>query len=241
MGRCWQPSVWRALWYVPRVDTTGRHTGWLADWLGPGELPVQPEEIKEFAALAREDHYAPGDTVFRIGQAPTRVHIVREGAIELSRILKGRRVVLQILRPGDVVGDISVFLRIKVPWDAVALEDSLILSFDSVALHRMLSQHPSLTWRWLHSVSGRVAGFWYRVVELLAGDLEAQLASVLVRRNERGLVNLSQGRLAELIGGNRSSVNRILKRLEEQGLVKVHYGQVEVLDEEELSRAAGLS
>jgi DNA-binding MarR family transcriptional regulator len=86
-----------------------------------------------------------------------------------------------------------------------------------------------------------VAGFWYRVVELLAGDLEAQVASVLVRRNERGLVNLSQSHLAELIGGNRSSVNRILKRLEEQGLVKVHYGQVEVLNEEELSRAAGLA
>lgn len=234
------PPLYGRLWYVPPVDEPSRHTEWLADWLGPGELPVQPEEIAEFAGLAREDRYAPGDTVFRIGQAPTRVHIVREGAIELSRVLKGRRVVLQILLPGDVVGDISVFLRIKVPWDAVAQEDSLILSFDSVALHRLLSERPSLTWRWLHSVSARVAGFWYRVVELLAGDLEAQVASVLVRRNERGLVNLSQAHLAELVGGNRSSVNRILKRLEERGLVKVHYGQVELLNEDELARAAGL-
>lgn len=222
------------------MDVPSRHTKWLTEWLGPGELPIRPEEIEELAALAREDHYVPGDTVFRIGQAPTRVHIVREGAIELSRDLKGRRVVLQILRPGDVVGDISVFLRIKVPWDAVAQEDSLILSFDSVSLHDLLIQRPSLTWRWLHSVSGRVAGFWFRVVELLAGDLESSVASVLVRRNERGIVNLSQSHLAELVGGNRSSVNRVLKRLEEQGLVKVHYGQVEVLNEEELSEAAGL-
>lgn len=190
--------------------------------------------------LAREDHYSPGETVFRIGQAPTRVHIVREGAIELSRHLKGKRVVLQILRPGDVVGDISLFLRMQVPWDAVALEESLILSFDSVALHQLLIQRPALTWRWLHSVSGRVAGFWFRVVELLAGDLEAQVASVLVRRNERGLVNLSQSHLAELVGGNRSSVNRVLKRLEEQGWVKAHYGMVEVIDEAQLNRIAGL-
>lgn len=228
------------LWYVLPVDIPSRHADWIAEWLGPGELPVDAVEIDELVALAREDHYAPGDVVFRLGQAPTRVHIVREGAIELSRVLKGRRVVLQILRPGDVVGDISVFLRMQVPWDAVALEDSLILSFDSVSLHRLLLEHPSLTWRWLHSVSGRVAGFWYRVVELLAGDLEAQVAAVLIRRNERGVVNLSQTHLAELVGGNRSSVNRILKRLEEQGLVKVHYGQVEVLDEDELARAAGV-
>ena len=71
------------------MDVPSRHTGWLSDWLGPGELPIQPEELEEFAALAREDHYAPGETVFRIGQAPTRVHIVRDGAIELSRLLKG--------------------------------------------------------------------------------------------------------------------------------------------------------
>jgi Mn-dependent DtxR family transcriptional regulator len=55
------------------------------------------------------------------------------------------------------------------------------------------------------------------------------------------MVNLSQSHLAELVGGNRSSVNRVLKRLEEQGLVKVHYGQVELLNEEELAKAAGLA
>ena len=128
----------------------------------------------------------------------------------------------------------------RVPWDAVALEDSLILSIDSLSLHGLLKERPGLAWRWLHSVSSRVAGFWNRVIELLAGDLEAQVAFVLVRRAEHGVVHLSQGNLAELVGGNRSSVNRILKRFEDRALVTVHYGQVEILDEAELTKAAGL-
>ncbi|MDQ1504805.1 MAG: hypothetical protein QOD57_2532, partial [Actinomycetota bacterium] len=33
---------------------------------------------------------------------------------------------------------------------------------------------------------------------------------------------------------------RVLKRLEEQGLVSVHYGQVEILDEAKLAKCAGL-
>lgn len=223
------------------MDVARTHAEWIASWLGPGELaPFESDEIHELAALLREDHYSAGATVFRIGQAPARVHIVRSGAIQLTRTLKGRKAVLQILQPGDVVGDISLFLRMQVPWDAVALEDSLILSIDSVSLHRLLKDRPSLAWRWLHSVSSRVAGFWNRVIELLAGDLEAQVAFVLVRRAEGGVVHLSQGHLAELVGGNRSSVNRVLKRFEEQGVVKVHYGQVEILDEAELTKAAGL-
>ncbi|MCA1842752.1 MAG: Crp/Fnr family transcriptional regulator, partial [Actinobacteria bacterium] len=192
------------------------------------------------ASLLREDHYLAGSTVYRLGEAPTRIHIVRSGAVELSRHLKGRRVVLQILGPGDVFGDVSLFLRIQVPWDACALEDTVIFSFDSVSLYRVLEQHPRLAWRWLHSISARVAGFWFRVVELLAGGLEAQVASVLVRRAEDGVLNLSQGNLAELVGHPRTSVNRVLKGLESQGLVRVSYGQVEIIDEPALAAVAGL-
>jgi CRP-like cAMP-binding protein len=90
------------------------------------------------------------------------------------------------------------------------------------------------------SISGRLESYQSRLMELLAGGLEAQIASVLVRRAEHGVVNLSQSSLAELVGGRRTSVNRVLKRLEEQDLVRVRYGQVEILDEAGLAKAAGL-
>jgi CRP/FNR family transcriptional regulator, cAMP and macrophage regulator len=218
-----------------------RQAAWIAQWLGPGDLaPVGPDDIRELTKILREDHYQAGETVFQIGQAPTRVNIVRSGAVELSRNIKGRRVVLQILQPGDIFGDVSLFLRIKVPWDAVALEDSVVLSVDSVSLYRLLEQRPRLAWRWLHSVSARVHGFWFRVVELLAGNLEAQVASVLIRRSEDGVLHLSQGSLAELVGHPRTSINRALKHLESQGLIRVRYGEVDVLDPHGLAKVAGM-
>jgi len=223
------------------VSTSARHAEWIANWLGPGDLaPLGPDDITELVALLREDHYATGDTVYKLGQAPTRVLIVRSGSIELSRTLNGRRATIQILRPGEVLGDISLFLRIAVPWDATAREESLILSIDSVSLHRLLEQRPRLLWRWLHSTSSRVAGFWFRVVELLAGGLEAQIAILLVRQAEDGVVHLSQASLAELVGHTRTSVNRVLKRLEHQGRVALRYGEVEILDEHGLKAIAGL-
>ena len=218
-----------------------RHVKWVTEWLGPADLsPPSPDDVRDLLALAREDAYLTGAMVYSLGQAPTRVHIVRRGAIELSRTLRTGRVVIQILRPGDVFGDISLFLRMKVPWDAVAIEDTLILSFDSLSLHRLLEQRPRLAWRWLHSVSARVAEFWFRVVELLAGGLDAQVAQALVRRAEDGVVHLSQSQLAELVGHQRTSVNRVLKRLEADGLVKIGYGQVEIVDEDRLAIVAGL-
>jgi len=225
----------------------GRGTGverqaeWIAQCLGRPELaPLAPEDIQELAALLREERYPTGATVFRMGEAPTRILIVRRGAVELSRMLNGRRVVMQIVRPGDVMGDVGLLLRKTAPYDGVTLEDTVILSLDSVRFHRLLEQRPRLAWRWLISVSGRLESYQSRLMELLAGGLEAQIASVLVRRAEHGVVNLSQSSLAELVGGRRTSVNRVLKRLEEQELVRVRYGQVEILDEAGLAKAAGL-
>jgi CRP/FNR family transcriptional regulator, cAMP and macrophage regulator len=224
-----------------RGHTVERQAEWIAQSLGRPELaPLGPEDIRELAALLREERYPAGTTVFCMGEAPTRILIVRRGAIELSRILNGRRVVLQIMRPGGVMGDVGLFLRKTAPYDGVALEDTVILSLDSVRFHRLLEQRPQLAWRWLISVSGRLESYQSRLMELLAGGLEAQIASVLVRRAEHGVVNLSQSSLAELVGGRRTSVNRVLKRLEEQDLVRVRYGQVEILDEPGLAKAAGL-
>ncbi len=229
--------------YSPNGSRTpvDRHAEWVARCFGRPELaPLGSDDIDELAALLREEHYLAGATIFRIGDAPDRIGIVRRGAVELSRDLNGRRVMLQILRTGDAVGDLGVFLRITAPYDGVALEDTLILTIEAVRFHRLLEQRPRLAARWMTSVSNRLISYQARLMEVLAGGLEAQVASVLVRRADHGVVKLSQGSIAELVGGNRSSVNRVLKRLEDQQLVLVGYGQLQILDEVGLAKIAGL-
>jgi CRP-like cAMP-binding protein len=214
---------------------------WIARHLGRPDLaPLDPDDVAELAALLSEERFPAGTALFRIGDAPTRIGIVRTGGVELSRPLNGRRVVLQILRPGDVIGDVGVFLRLTAPYDGIALEDTVLLTLDSVRFHRLLDERPRLARRWMVSVSSRLMSYQSRLMEVLAGGLEAQIASVLVRRAERGVVNLSQTNLAELVGGRRTSVNRVLKRLEDQDMVRVRYGQVEITDETRLATVAGL-
>jgi DNA-binding MarR family transcriptional regulator len=53
------------------------------------------------------------------------------------------------------------------------------------------------------------------------------------------MVSLNQTHLAELIGASRSSVNRVLRQLEEKNLVRLRYSHVEILDEAALGLLAG--
>lgn len=217
-----------------------RHAAWIARCLGRGDLaPLGPGDIDSLAVELGETRYAGGTMVFRMGDLPLHVHIVREGAIELSRELHGRRVTLQVLHPGDVFGDIPLITRMPLPFDARALEDSVVLSIESAVLGHLLEQRPRLAHRWMVSIAVRMAEVQARLVDLLAGGLPAQLASLLVREAEQGRVRLSQQVLAALVGGRRSSVNRVLKDLEKRALIRLHYRQVEILDPVRLAALAG--
>ncbi|MEW6477674.1 MAG: cyclic nucleotide-binding domain-containing protein [Actinomycetota bacterium] len=153
-------------------DQAERHAEWVAQMLGQPELaPLDPDDIAALAASLREEHYPAGETIFRVGDAQTRIGIVHHGAIALSRHLKGRRIDLHILRSGDVLGDIGVFLQMTAPFDGVALEDTMVLSIDSVEFHHVLEQRSRLALRWLNSLACRLISYQTRLTELLAGDI----------------------------------------------------------------------
>jgi CRP/FNR family transcriptional regulator, cAMP and macrophage regulator len=224
------------------ANTSSAHAVWVASRLGRiGSTPLgADDDIAALVAALTENHYPAGSTLIQAGQVPARVHIIRSGAVELFRHVRGRRVIVEVLRSGDVLSDVPLFLRMSQPYDAAAVEDTLVLSIESLALHHLLEKRPHLARRWLLSTSAHCESVRARLLEILAGDLEAQIASVLVRHAEDGVVRLNQRILAELVGGQRTSVNRVLKRLEARKLVWLGYGQINVIDEDGLAAAAGL-
>lgn len=209
----------------------GSHSAWIARCLGGGELaPLGEDDVEELAGLLSERSYLAGSIMFRVGESPARVRVIRQGRVELSRTVAARRVLLQVLHPGDVFGDVPVLVRMTEPFDARALEDSVVLSADSVPLFRLLEHRPRVAQRWLASMALRMADTQARLVDLLAGGLDAQVAALLSRQAEQDVVLFPQAVLADLLGARTTSVNRVLKRFEAWGLVRLSYGQVEILD-----------
>lgn len=209
-----------------------RYGAWLACCLSRGpRSPLGENDISLLAEEMGEESYAGGTFVFREGDPAAKVHVLRTGTIELSRNVKGRRVTLQVLRPGDVFGDIPVFLGEPEPFDARAVEDCTVLALDAEALFELLMTRNRVARRWFVSMAERMAGLQSRLIDLLAGGIEAQLASILLREADSGgRVSATQGSLAAMLGVQRSSVQRVLKQLEAAGLVELRYRSIELVD-----------
>lgn len=178
-----------------------------------------------------EQCVAGGTFVFRQGDRAARVHIVRSGSIELSKMIHGRRVTLQRLRSGDVFGDVPAILGREEPFDARAIDDSTVLSIEASTLFELLTTRPGVARRWFVSMAERMAGLQDRLDDLLAGSLESQLASLLLREaNSTGEVRMTHAHLADLLGVQRSSVQRVLKSMETTELIELSYRRIEVTD-----------
>lgn len=213
---------------------------WIACCLGRGRLaPLGSEEIEELADELGERRVAGGMMVFRNGDRPAKIHVVREGTIELTAEVRGRRVSLQVLRPGDMFGDIPLLLQHNEHLDARAIDDSVVLSIDAETVSRLVAERPRFAQRWLVSLAERTLGCHQRLLDLLAGQLDARVASLLLHEAARNEVKLSQSRIADLVGSRRSPVNQVLKRFEADGLIEVGYRQVRVLDTDGLHAVAG--
>ncbi len=190
-----------------------RQAAWVARCVGRGQAaPLRPDDVAALASMLAVRTFPPGSVLFRSGEQTPGVWIVRDGRIELSVGSGRRRAVVQLLRSGDVDGDIQLLLEMPLPY--------------------------GIARRWLSSVAQRLAASQARVLALLGGSLAAQAARLLAEEAVDGRVELPQRTLAAMLGVQRPSLNKVLKDLERDGLIRISYAAIEVLDRPRLAARA---
>jgi CRP-like cAMP-binding protein len=210
-----------------------RHAAWMARHLGRGDLfPFTPEEVAELATTIGVDRVEPGTRLLGAGGPVEFIGIIEQGEVELSHRAGLRRVVLQILRGGDLLGDVPFFCRLPAPFTARALTEVMLIRLERPSLDRLLAARPALAQRFLYSLASRLDRMQRRLLQLTGGDLRQQLAALLLDEGGEvgNPVRLPQATLAELLGATRPAVNRVLKALETDGLIRLGYREIEVAD-----------
>lgn len=220
-------------------DDVVREAAWIARCIGRSETaPLKESDITALASYLASRHAEPGEVLFRAGEASRGVWIVRTGAIELVVGAGPRRLVVQVLHPGDVDGDIQHLLDMPFPYTARAASVADYLFLDEGSFERLLADHPAIAKRWLSSVAGRVAKGQRRVVALLGRSLTSQVARLLAEETVDGHIRLPQRTIAAMLGVHRPSLNKVLKELEKKKLIEVGYRAITVLDVPGLQRLA---
>jgi CRP-like cAMP-binding protein len=114
---------------------------------------VGPRDLELLAAMAETEVFAAGETLWEVGEAADRVHVVVRGA--LSVWLPGRERPVTTLPPGEIVGELAMFAQARRTAAVRADEPTTVLSFRTEAFREFLLGHPEATFALLGRIVRR--------------------------------------------------------------------------------------
>jgi CRP-like cAMP-binding protein len=174
------------------------------------------------------------------GDAPDGLYAVVSGGIRVSGLSEsGKEAVLAVVEPPQWFGEIAVFDRLPRTHDGVAVVDTVALHVPAPALDQMLTENPGW-WRELGLlVTAKLRLAFVMMEDMALMPLAPRVARRLVLMAEaygefsdrsRRVVKARQDMLAAMVSASRQTVNQVLKDFEARGLVKVAYGEIEIID-----------
>jgi CRP-like cAMP-binding protein len=211
--------------------------------LTPGECGAL-EKLEE-----RQRHVRRGAVLQRENEEAGELFILRKGLM-MSYVLldDGSRQILRFLFPGDMLGVSSAIYR-EAPETLAALSDCVVCPFDRGALSKIMIAHPRLAAMILvYSQIERVA-LTDRLAALGRTSAKARIAALLLELRNRlratdkevakvFALGLTQEEIGDATGLTAVHVNRMLRQLEEDGLIAREAGKVTLRDEPALTRVA---
>lgn len=200
--------------------------------------PPDPALVEVLAVRLEQRVLEPGRTLFTAGRNPAGVWMVRSGSLELSSGSGRDRVVVAVLGPCGVAGDIPLLTARPAVCTVRTVTDLQALFLAAPAFTGLLETEPVFARTWLTGVASRQAHAQDTIAGTVGGSAAGRLARLLLREANGGVVSCSQGTLAAMAGLRRPTVNQILKEFERDGLLSVGYREVKVVSAEGLSRRA---
>lgn len=213
-------------------------------------VSITPTEHDALARLEeRERPVRRGATIQRENDRVGELFILRSGVMMSSMLLDdGSRQILRFLFPGDMMGLSSLAYR-EAPETITALSDSVICPFERSTLSEVLVQHPRLAALMMVYSQIERAALTDRLAGLGRTSAKARVAAILIdMRNRRRTMDksvadtftlgLTQEEIGDATGLTAVHVNRMLRQLEDEGLIARENGRVTFINERALIRAA---
>lgn len=208
-------------------------------------LPVELQN--SLLANARLRPLAPGQRLFQRGDPPCGLYAVLEGTVRVGAVSEqGKEALLSLVEAPHWFGEICLFDGQPRTHDAYAVGPCSLLNVPQAALLELLDEHPQY-WRQLALLmSHKLRLTFINLEQLSLMPAPARVAHRLLliaegygeTQHSRRILQMPQEQLALMLSLSRQTINQILKELQNQGILNLSYGEIEVVDLEKLRVAA---
>jgi CRP/FNR family transcriptional regulator, cyclic AMP receptor protein len=208
---------------------------------------LEPEVRQRVIAAAVPRTYRRGQLLFVENDPGESLILLRRGAVAVFRTAPtGERAVLNVIRPPDVIGEVSLLDAGARSLSAEAIEDCTALALSRAAFLDLVHSNPRILDAVMRSLGGLIRRLTEQNADHVFLDLPGRVAKTLVRLagdNQAPMITieLNQSQLAEMAGGSRQSVNQAIGSFASRGWLRTEGRRIVITDVSALRRRAGMS
>jgi CRP/FNR family cyclic AMP-dependent transcriptional regulator len=206
----------------------------------------------EFESLEKclvRRRYPGGQTLFHMGDEGGSLHIIEHGRVKVTiPSSSGEELILAILGAGDLLGELSLFDGKPRSATVQALEETETLCLHREDLLALMRNRFDVVEKILEVLARRIRDTDTLLAESHFLDITSRLAKKILDLGDAfGVreggqvqigVKITQKDLASMIGATRESINKQLKALRDQGVIRINGGTIEIVNREKLAQKA---
>jgi len=204
------------------------------------------DDRRRLLATTRRRRFAASEVIFHAGDRGDCVYLIEHGlvAVRIGTRL-GDVATLTMLGPGSAFGELALIdgnERRSATVVAIDATDTRVV--DHGEFDALRREYPQVERFLVELLAAQVRQLTDLVVEAMFVPADARVLRRLVAvaeqfgKHDGTVVALTQDDLASMAGTTRPTANRVLKRAETDGLLRLGRGRIEIVDAAELSRRA---
>ena len=175
--------------------------------------------------------------VLHAGDRTDNIYFVLSGALKVQvSDEEGREVILSLLGPGELFGEMGVLDDHPRSATVLAVETSEVVMIGQAEFKRCLAENPNVSLFIMRNLTKRLRVADRTIESLALLDVYGRVARLLLESAEtvdgRKVVThkISKQDIAKMIGASREMVSRVMRDLTAQGLIHEQDGQLILVD-----------
>jgi CRP/FNR family transcriptional regulator len=204
---------------------------------------LDPQLLTRLAQKAIWREYDASEIVVLEGEALPGLYYLQSGWIKVVKLSQsGREQVLRFLEPGETFNEIGIFANRPNPATAIALEPAGVWFIPKSGMQQLLRGNPDFAEQLIAQLADRMLHLVSLVSNLSLLPVTGRLAHLLLTEATDDVLHrprwYTQNELAARLGTVPDVIQRALRKLEKEGLIKVERHLIRILDRQRLSESA---
>jgi CRP/FNR family transcriptional regulator len=186
--------------------------------------------------------YGKGENIFTEGSEAAGFYIIIKGRVKVFKLsADGKEQILHIAASRELLGAVSAFAGDPYPAYADAMEKTRVFFFPRMEFLVLIQKEPSVVMNMMANLAMRLQHFTRMIEDLSLKEVPGRLAAYLLYLSKQSgdsdsiEIDISKGQLASLLGTIPETLSRILRKMNEKGILNVSGRKIEMLNKRALN------